>query len=185
VTYGDALALARFAGLFAGKRKDYQVRLMSATSFADLRDMPAVLICAYNNEWTTRLTADSRFLFLPAIPQRIGIKDRLNPANLNWTMEWRADWDVPEDYALVSRVFDPTTGNMIVIAAGALQYGTSAAAEFLTGEQWLGEALRSAPAGWQRKNVQFVLRTKVLKKTAGPPEVLATHVWDYTTSRPR
>jgi hypothetical protein len=181
VPYGDALALARFSGLFTSRHKDYQIRLISGTSFADLRDMPTVLIGGYNNEWTTRLTADSRFSFRPR--DRIGINDRLHPKNRKWTVEWRADWDVPEDYALVSRVFDPTTGNMIVVAAGTLHYGTFAAAEFLTGERWLSEAIRSAPAGWQKKNVQFVLRTKVLKKTAGPPEVLATHVWEYPTGK--
>jgi hypothetical protein len=181
VPYGDAVALARFSGLFASKRKDYQVRLISGTSFADLRDMPAVLIGGYNNEWTTRLTADSRFSFRPR--GRLGISDRLHPENRNWTIEWRADWDVPVDYALVSRVFDPTTGNMIVVAAGVLHYGTFAAAEFLTGERWFSQAVRAAPARWQRKNLQFVLRTKVLKKTAGPPEVLATHVWEYPTGK--
>jgi len=183
VAYGDALALGRFAGLFASRRKDYQVRMMSETSFADLRDMPAVLIGGYNNEWTSRLTADSRFSLLPNDGHRIGIKDRLNPNSTSWVEEWRADWNVPVDYALVSRVVDPTTGNVVVIAAGALHYGTYAAAEFLTGEQWLSEAVRSAQAGWQNKNIQFVLRTKVLKGTAGPPEVLATHVWEYSTRK--
>ena len=53
--------------------------------------------------------------------------------------------DVPltslsEDYALISRVVDPTTGQLVVTAAGIMAYGTRAAGEFLTDPAYMEQA---------------------------------------------
>ena len=63
VNYGSAVTLARLTGLVESHGK--QVRLMrrSATRFTDLREGPAVLIGAYNNEWAMRLAGSLRFSF--------------------------------------------------------------------------------------------------------------------------
>lgn len=62
VNYGSAVTLAQLTGLIESHSK--QVRLMrrSATRFTDLREGPAVLIGAYNNEWAMRLAGQ------PALP---------------------------------------------------------------------------------------------------------------------
>jgi hypothetical protein len=41
----------------------------------------------------------------------------------------------------------------------------------------MSEAFRDAPSGWERKNIQVVLHTKIVGGTAGPPQVVATHLW--------
>lgn len=176
VPLGDAVSLSRFTALFSKKGKSYQIRGVSGTSFADLRDFPTVLIGAYSNEWATQLNARFRFSFSPAGVEA-GIEDRMNP-NKTWRIgDNRADWKVPVDYAIASRILDPSTGNMVVTAAGLLHYGTEAAAELLTDSNYLEQATKLAPRNWQHKNLQIVLRTKVVGNTAGPPEILATHVW--------
>jgi hypothetical protein len=38
------------------------------------------------------------------------------------------------------------------------------------------EAFAGTPSGWERQNVQIVLKTQVVGGTAGPPNV-ATHFW--------
>ena len=84
---------------------------------------------------------------------------------------------VADDYAVVSRVLDPTTGRLVVTAAGLTKFGTAAAGEFLSEPGYIEQALRSAPKGWDAKNLQIVLATKLVGESSGPPRVIATHFW--------
>jgi hypothetical protein len=65
----------------------------------------------------------------------------------------------------------------VVVAAGLTGYGTQAAGEFLTNESYMEEAVRGAPAGWERKNLQLVIATEVIKGNSGPPHVVNRHFW--------
>jgi hypothetical protein len=42
---------------------------------------------------------------------------------------------------------------------------------------YMADALKSAPAHWEKRNVQFVLKTRLFGGTAGPPQVIAAHYW--------
>lgn len=176
---GDAMCLSDMAALFARRGRSYHIRGGGSTSFADLRENPAVLIGGFTNDWTLRLTGQLRFTFRKS-PDEVSdyVHDSRNPSNRDWelTNVWPA-WNMPVDYAIISRALDPATGRVVVSAAGITQYGTEAAGEFLTNPDYLGEAIRQAPADWQNKNVQVVLSTKVIGGTAGPPHVLAVHFW--------
>jgi hypothetical protein len=66
---------------------------------------------------------------------------------------------------------------MIVLVSGCTQYGTEAAAELVTSPTLLAEALRGAPDGWQRKNLQLVLHVKVIANAPASPQVIASHYW--------
>ncbi len=85
--------------------------------------------------------------------------------------------DITEDYGLISRVLDPTTERMVVVAAGLTGYATIAAGEFLTNPAYLETAVKNAPPGWERKNMQFVFTTNVIKGVSGPPRVLDRYFW--------
>jgi hypothetical protein len=82
---------------------------------------------------------------------------------------------VAEDFAIVSRVFDSKSGQIVITAAGITQYGCQAAAELLTHPDILDRAVEGLPPGWEKKNVQFVIRTKVLGSAVSAPELLARH----------
>jgi len=82
-----------------------------------------------------------------------------------------------EDYALISRTLDPTTGRMVVVVGGLTGYGTIAASEFLTDPTYLEAMAKGAPKGWEHKNIQMVLATKVIHGTSGPPRILERHFW--------
>lgn len=177
VTVTDALALARVVSLFHEHTKPYRIRTDRGTSFADLRASPTVLVGLFNNTWTMRLTSD--FPFVPATDGAgtFLIRDRHTPSR-----GWHPDrpWPDPHvnrDYAFVSRVVDPATGNLVVIVAGITPYGTVAAAELLTSKPHLEAALRALPTDWQSKSVQLVLETQILDGDAGPPRVVASRVW--------
>jgi hypothetical protein len=63
VALSDATTLSRLAGLLEARGEAYHVRGEASTKLADLRDGPVVLIGAFNNAWTLRLTGELRFSF--------------------------------------------------------------------------------------------------------------------------
>ncbi len=106
----------------------------------------------------------------------VGITDNGQPTA--WALPGLpADRRTNEDYAIVSRVFHPDTHAMLVELAGITQYGTDAAADLVTNPDLMAEALRGAPRGWQKKNLQMVLHVKVIAGAPTSPKVLQTHFW--------
>ena len=61
------------------------------------------------------------------------VRDRQNPGKTDWKVvnAWPY-WKIPVDYAIVSRVVDATTEQVVVVAASITHYGTQAAGELLT-----------------------------------------------------
>ena len=179
VALGDAECLMRLTSLLERYRKPYRVRGERSTSFADLRDTPAVLIGAFVNPWTLRTAGQLRFTFSKDTAHEIDmVLDRQHPENREWTLTgaW-PNWDIPADYAIVSRILDATTDRPVIIAAGITQYGTMAAGEFLSSPDYFAEAAGKFPRDWQKKNLQIVLRVPVVNRVSGRPRVLATYVW--------
>ena len=116
----DVQALTRLAGLFSRFGKQIEVRGGRTTSLADLRGRPSVLIGAFNNSWTLSLTGELRFFFEEDPTGKFEVvRDRAHPDNRSWQV--RKDLSAAQiqtDYAIVSRVFNPTTEKAIVVAAG-------------------------------------------------------------------
>ena len=73
-----------------------------------------------------------------------------------------------EDYAIVSRILNSKTGEILVTAAGLGQAGTRAAGEFLTSQNAMNAAMRGAPKGWEKKNMQIVLHMTVINNSPWP-----------------
>jgi hypothetical protein len=82
-----------------------------------------------------------------------------------------------EDYAIVSRVVDPSTGKIVVTASGLAKFGTEAAGEFLTSPKAMDQIEKSGPRNWDRMNIEIVIATDVVGRRAGPPRIVATHFW--------
>jgi hypothetical protein len=179
VAFADAATLSSIVGTFMAAKKPFHIRQHKSAKLDDLRDGPVVLIGAFNNEWTIRLGEQARFSFARDPQTQVGrILDRENPAGDQWQVRQADPYStVAEDYALVSRVQDLTTGRIVVTAAGITKYGTAAAGEFLSEPAYMDAAMRSAPAGWDKKNIQILIATKLVGESSGPPRVLATHLW--------
>jgi hypothetical protein len=179
VALGDAVCLVHLTSLLESYGKPYRIRGEQSTSFADLRDTPVILVAAFDNPWTLRIAGQLRFTF---VKDREGetdmVHDRLHPENTGWklTGAW-PNWDIPTDYAIVSRVLDTSTDRPVIIAAGITQYGTMAAGEFLSNGEYFADAVRQLPRDWQKKNLQIVLSVPVVNRISGRPRILATHVW--------
>jgi hypothetical protein len=176
---GDVICLVRLTSMLERYGKPYRIRGERSTTFADLRETPAVLIGAYDNQWTLHAVGQLRFTFEKDVAHATDfVRDRQHPENMDWklTGAWPY-WEVKTDYAIVSRIVDTTTDRPVVIAAGITHYGTMVAGEFLTNPNYFAEAAAKLPSGWSRKNVQFVLRVPVVNRVGGHPQVLAVQVW--------
>jgi hypothetical protein len=179
VPFSDALALSSLTRFLGSRNRHTHVRLAASLKLEDLRDGPAVLIGAFNNRWTLRLARQMRFSFVNDGGVNF-IQDRQNPSARKWRNENSLDiplTSLSEDYALISRVVDPTTGQLVVTAAGIMAYGTRAAGEFLTDAAYMEQAVKFAPGDWTHKNIQIVLSTKIVGENNGPPRVEAAYVW--------
>jgi hypothetical protein len=184
VPFADAVTIARVVGTLEANGKNVVIRRESASSFSDLREGPVVLVGAFNNEWSLRLTHSLRFsLALDAEKRLIYIKDLKNPSSRSWS--WRTDQPtdhrigagspVFKDYALISRIRNSETGHVVVVIGGLYTYGTQAAGEFLTDPQLIRTVSQATLLDSTNKNLQIVLETTVTDETPGPPRVVA--VW--------
>jgi len=175
---GDAMCLLRLVSVFEKRGKPYSIRGGASTSFSDLREHPAILIGAFDNEWTLRAVGQLRYTFYKDFQGLEVVRDRDHPEKSDWKLinSWPY-WEIANDYAIVSRVFDHTTDRMVVIAAGITHFGTAAAGEFLADPASFSQAIQQLPRDWNRRNLQIVLRVPVVHGTGGRPRVLATYVW--------
>jgi hypothetical protein len=184
----DTVTLTRLSAPLQKQHKSFRVSAASEASFAQLREGPAVLIGAFDNLWTMRLTRDLRFGF-DSIDGNAFIVDRKsdhkadlkNPAGTartTWTMAWDLPYErLARDYAIVARFRDAMTGQPLVIAAGISEEGTEAAGELITNPEYLAVLMKDAPANWRNMNMEAVIETQVIDGHAGPPQVRALEFW--------
>ena len=179
IALSDGTALANLV-YFLGKRgKSYRVQGSSSTSLTDLRQGSAILIAGFDNPWTLRAANSLRFRFLTTSPNPciLSIQDKQNPAR-----SWSVNYDAPyfrltQDFAIVARFFNSSTGQMQVIAAGIGENGTIAAGEFLSDSRFLTQIAARGPSGWEHKNLEAVIATQVIDEKSAPPRLLAIHFW--------
>jgi hypothetical protein len=171
---GDLIAISRLTSMLTRLARPFRLKVGSDVSFQDLRTGPAILVGYSYTRWR-EISREMRF-FIDGTRRPIGITD--NGAPTAWTLpKLPADRRTDEDYAIVSRVFHPDTHAMLVEVAGITQYGTDAGADLVTNPDLMAEALRGAPAGWQKKNLQLVLHVKVIAGSPTTPKVVGAHFW--------
>jgi hypothetical protein len=175
VAVGDVYLAARLSALFDHIDKPSQVRIGAHYSFEDLRNSPAVMVGAFNNPWTLQMTSNLRFSFAEQ-DGSLRIQEQ-GPSGLVRSRVLGPHGEILQDFAVVTRLLDSKTGQVLIAAAGLGAAGTQAAGEFISRRDYLEEAFRQAPADWQKKNLQVVLETAVTDSVAGPPRVIATYFW--------
>jgi hypothetical protein len=173
VAVGDVYAAVQISGLLGKLGKASQVRIGSNYSFEDLRNSPSVVVGAFNNKWTMQLSPNLHFEFIEDGGQLFireqGSRGRKWFANLHETSG--------EDYAIVARLLDSSTGQFTIVAAGITGSGTQTAGEFVSRPEFLDKALKNAPSDWQKKSMELILRTTITDSVAGPPRVVEAYYW--------
>jgi len=174
LTIGDLAANVRVASLLTSHRQRFDLRLGDDVVFGDLRQNPTVLIGAFNNSWTMELTGDLPFNVYGA--QALSIREQANPGRI-WMPTYDSDGRATVDYAVITRMPRSKTGQALIAIAGLTQKGTQGGADFVTDPEQMKKLSISAPKDWSRKNLQFILQTKVVNNTATSPVVVAIKTW--------
>jgi hypothetical protein len=171
-TTSDPKACAYFVSLMTRYQHPYEIRYGSDIATGDLISSPAILIGAFNNSWTLNITHQLRFVF----KEGDHIEDTWGKSK-GWQIVRLPNNAVQEDYAVVTRLLDPKTGQMLISVAGIGELGTETAAEFITSPREMEELGQSAPPGWQKMNMQVVLHVKVLNQALNKENIVATQYW--------
>jgi hypothetical protein len=80
------------------------------------------------------------------------------------------------DYAVVARIDDPTTGVPMLIDAGLGNDGSLAASELLSSDL-LSNQLKSDPSCASKTNFEAVIGTEIIDAKPGPPHILRLQCW--------
>jgi hypothetical protein len=148
----------------------YSLKMNTAVTLDDLRERPTVLIGYASTQWSD-ITKNFRFFI-----QRGMVTDR--GQDTKWTPHRAGDdHHIDDDYAVISRAFNPETHSMIVLVSGCTGYGTEEAARLVTDPKLLSAALVNAPKGWQEKNMQLVLHIEVIANSPANPQVVSSYYW--------
>ncbi len=181
IAWADVVTLTRLAMLVQSNKHSLQLRREDRATFSELQQSATILIGAFNDAWTMRLSDVGRYGFEHE-GTKYWIVDRQNHGARQWGIDLgnrnsEGRLDLHEDFAIVSRVLNQRTGKMLVTVGGLYGFGTLAAGQFLTDPQYLTKFAARLNSGWESKNLQLVIRTEVIDGTPGPPELIASSVW--------
>jgi hypothetical protein len=182
IATGDFLAAFAIATKLQHLGRDCQVRPGLSLSLEEMQTHPVIAVGAFNNAWTIQLNRDVRFMYqLHESPElrEYRIIDKRQPER-QWIVVAKDPlfpWKVDLDYAIVTRLIDPTTHQVFISAGGVTHLGTQAAGEFLATPSYWETVAAQAPRDWTLKNMQIVLEIRVVDDTAKPPVIVASYFW--------
>lgn len=175
VSMQSASAIAQISALADHLGASTRLLPSPSTQVSDLRDHPAILVGAYNNRWTMQLLQSAPYRFT-AEPVE-SIIDQNQPA-VHWTRDRSHRYGSADDYAVIARFHDATTGQWVIAIAGLGRNGTEAAALFATdshGLQMLQDRVGVPLAAG--KNVAAVLKVHVIDGRTGAASIEAAKTW--------
>jgi hypothetical protein len=174
----DVSTMTEFARFLESRRRRFEFKSQSDATFTDLQNGPAILVGLQNNNWTERLVSGLRFTVEHPNFTKVIIRDRKNPSSQEWSVDYATPYlDVTRDYALVLRMADPKTEQTVIVDAGITVFGTDAAGKFLTNKNEMKKLSAIAPPGWEKKNMELVLSTDVIRGRSGPATIIAAEFW--------
>jgi hypothetical protein len=174
----DVITLARSIAPLVPKNGEFRVMAATDTGFAQLREGPFVLIGAFDNPWTMRITQDLPIGFEYDNHHVREVVDRKSVPRKIWMLQWQVPTkSLARDYAVVARIHDQVTGEPVIILAGILGEGTEAASEVVSNPAYLDAALQKAPKNWEQLNLEAVIEANVIEGHPGPPTVVAVETW--------
>jgi len=160
------------------KGKSALIRIGADLKMDEVRGHPVIAIGSFSNPWTRQNVAGLRFTFDRGAsdkePPRI--RDSRNPER-SWSLASIYPKPQDRDYAIITRTFDPVTGEPFVALAGLHSFGCQIAGEFVAQPSFWNDLAVRAPSGWERMNLQVVLETSVVGITTSAPKIADTHFW--------
>ena len=172
-------AASSIASYLSSNGRQSVLRMAQTTVLSDLRGSPAVVLGSYPNQWALRLVSGLRFRFRPQEGGPIHwIEDSNNPRNQSWAVNSDLPYkQVTSEYALITREFDPTTGQWWIGIGGTTVFGTIGAQQMLMDPNAMTTLNSQLPRGWEHKNLQIVLEFRMVDGSLGTSHVVATNSW--------
>jgi hypothetical protein len=167
-----ASAIAQVSSTLARSGVTTQLLSSPSTPLTDLREHSVVLLGAYNNQWAMRLLQSQRFQFTPEPVE--SIIDQMLP-QAHWSRDKSLPYSSTDDYALVARFRDATTGSWVVVLAGLGRNGTEAAAQFATSPHYMQLLSDAVGTDFSNLNIEALLKVNVIDGKTGAPSILAVH----------
>jgi hypothetical protein len=178
ISLSDLQALIRVIRLLDHRGNSYRVQPADATSLADLRQEPAILLGGLDNSWTLRAQQSLRYRLETDGNGIDWISDSHDPGARKWSVDFNRPYSqVTTDYAIVALLRDPGTQQPTLIIAGMGENGTKAASEFITDDAQLHNALGDVMRNSGGSNFEVVITTEVVNGSSGAPVVLVKEVW--------
>jgi hypothetical protein len=178
VVFSDVLAAMKISNWIAVRNGEQRLRLDGSTTLDDLQQGPTILIGGLDNEWTLRAIAHLRYQFRGTDQEKYWITDTKNPGSHAWAVDLKSGYsDFKQDFALIARVHDESTGQIQVIVAGIGMSGTAAAGEFLVDPARTEELRKRVGPGFGGRDFEAVLGTDVVNGIPGSARILAVEVW--------
>jgi hypothetical protein len=170
---GDLVAAVKVSSMLEHLGHPFNLRMSADIRLDDLRNTPTVLIGYSNTQWKD---VTKKFRFFIDDSSFGMILDNGKPT------EWYPHHQTPqhhteEDYAVISRAFDPETHSMIILISGCMQYGTEGAARVITNPDLLAPLLHNAPQDWEQKNLQLVVQFNVVANSPASSHLVASYYW--------
>jgi hypothetical protein len=172
VSMQTASAIAQVSSVLARSGVTNELLSSPSTPLTDLREHPVVLLGAYNNQWSMRLLQSQRFQFTPEPVE--SIIDQRHP-DAHWSRDKSLPYSSTDDYALVARFRDTTTGGWVVVLAGLGRNGTEAAAQFATSTHYMQLLRDNLGRDFSNLNIEALLKVTVIDGKTGAPSILAVN----------
>lgn len=172
IGFGDVAATARITSMLAKLGKNYDLRYGNDITITDLQSSPTILIGGFSNAWTMQITRGLRY----TLEQGDKVVDN-NDKSKVW--QWKED-DAnqrQDDYAILSRLIRSSTGSFVLSIAGIASSSNQATADFISDPRQIEKLLRTAPPGWENKNMQVVLHTTTINDIPTSVDVQAIYFW--------
>lgn len=174
---GAAFGAAQFAARLAERGGRFVIKINPDVSFADLRNQSAIFLGAHTSSWAMQFSRKLRYRFEQA-GGMTGVVDSKDPRR-RWMRPVPSGGEarVKEDFAVVARIFDPSTGNVVMLSSGCGAQGTYMASDFLSSDELFDQFVRQAPPNWPTRSFEAVLHAEVYGSTPGRPRLLAWEIW--------
>jgi hypothetical protein len=177
VGIGPAAVLRRASDFLTARNYPYHLRFGADLTFAQLLEQPSLLLGGFSSIWTERVTSGLRYTLDASDNESSGcIRD--TKTGQRWkSVGARPNGYADQDFGLLCRLFDSQSGQIVLLAAGITTFATEGAGSVFFNTASFSALLRHAPANWETKNFQAVVRVSIFGTTPSSPEIVATYFW--------
>lgn len=177
VGIGVAAAVSQSADFLDAHKMPYHLRFGTGLTFAQLREQPSLLLGGFTSPWSLWATKGLRFNLVAGKEWPDSYIEDSQSGQRWQAVDLKPDGYAAVDYAIVARLFDAASSQVLFVAAGITTFGTEGAASVLFDASALARLLQGAPSNWTTRNIEAVVKVAILGTTPSEAEIIAKHFW--------